>query len=202
MIKKLNSLAFFEYVKQIEKPDLSSAKKFVNGWEYLWHAGYKVWRAERMLSLYKLHTPDVYDGLIKIQEAWGSDKQDDIVRKIYPTFEKISVDFAVFEKMDPKELVVLSADLGWSDIGAWNILKDELSENGKDNVISGEVYDLDSQDCLIYANSPNKVVATIGLKDLIIVDTQDGLLVCQKDRVPDVKKIIEKLKEAKKDKYL
>lgn len=202
MIKKLNSLAFFEYVKQIEKPDLPTAKKFVNGWEYLWHAGYKVWRAEKMLALYKRYTPDVYASLMKIHDAWSSDKQDDVVRKIYPSFEKISVDFAIFEKMDPKELVVLSADLGWSDIGAWNILKDELSENGKDNVIQGDVFDLDSQDCLIYATSPNKVVATIGLKDLIVVDTQDGLLVCQKDRVPDVKKIIEKLKEAKKEKYL
>lgn len=202
MIKKLNSLAFFEYVRHIEKPDLATAKKFVKGWEYLWHAGYKVWRTEKMLSLYKKNAPKVYEDLMEIHEAWGSDKQDEITRKIYPNFEKISVDFAIFEKMDPKELVVLSADLGWSDIGAWNILKDELSENHKDNVISGEVLDLDSQDCLIYANSPNKVVATIGLANLIVVDTPDGLLVCQKDRVSDIKKIIEKLKEAKKEKYL
>ncbi|MEK9146820.1 MAG: sugar phosphate nucleotidyltransferase [Patescibacteria group bacterium] len=202
MIKKLNSLAFFEYVRQIEKPDLPSAKKFVKGWEYLWHAGYKVWRSQKMLSLYQKHVPKVYEGLMEIHKAWGSDKQEEITRKIYPSFEKNSVDFAIFEKMDPEELVVLSADLGWSDIGAWNILKDELSENHQDNVIQGEVLDIDSRGCLIYANSPNKVVATIGLEDLVVVDTPDGLLVCQKDRVSDVKKIIEKLKEEKKDKYL
>lgn len=202
MIKKLNSLTFFEYVKHIEKPDLAAAKQFVKVWEYLWHAGYKVWRAQKMLSLYEKHMPAIYEGLMKIHGAWGQDKQEEIVRKIYPNFEKISVDFAIFEKMDPKELVVLSADLGWSDIGAWNILKDELSENGKENVISGDVYDIDSQDCLIYNTSPNKVIATIGLKDLIVVDTTDGLLVCEKDRVGDVKKIIERLKEAKKEKYL
>lgn len=202
MIKKLNSLAFFEYVKQIEKPDLKTAKEFTKGWEYLWHAGYKVWPAQKMLSMYEKHTPTVYQGLMDIHKAWGTDKQEEVVRKIYPTFEKISVDFAVFEKMDPKELVVLSADLGWSDIGAWNILKDELSENGKDNVVSGEVFDIDSKNCLIYNYTPNKVVSTIGLLDLIVVDTPDGLLVCDKDRVTDVKKIIEKLKESKKDKYL
>ena len=126
-----------------------------------------------MLSLYKKHTPKVYSGLVEIQKAWGSDNQDEVVKKLYPDFEKISVDYSIFEKMDPQELVVLSADLGWSDIGAWNILKDELSENAKDNVIQGDVFDLDSRDCLIYANSPNKVIATIGLESLIIVDTPD-----------------------------
>lgn len=202
MIKKINSLAFFQYIKQIEKPDLTTAKEFVKGWEYLWHAGYKVWHTEKMLSLYKKHTPQIYEGLMKIHQFWGSDKQEEVVRKTYPNFEKISVDFAIFEKMDPKELVVLSADLGWSDVGAWNILKDELSENHQDNVIQGEVVDIDSRDCLIYANSQNKVVATIGLEDLVVVDTPDALLVSQKSRISDVKKIIEKLKETKKEKYL
>lgn len=202
MIKKLNSLAIFEYIRQIEKPDIKTAKKFTQGWEYLWHAGYKVWTAQKMLALYQKHTPKVYEGLVKIQNAWGSDKQDEIIRKIYPVFEKVSVDFAIFEKVNPREMVVLSADLGWSDIGAWNILKDELSENHSDLVTQGEVFDVGSSDCLIYANTQNKVVATIGLEDLIVVDTPDALLVSRKDRISEVKKIIEKLKDAKKEKYL
>ena len=202
MIKKLNSLAVFEYIRQIEKPDLKTAKTFTQSWEYLWHAGYKVWHTDKMLSLYKKYTPKVYEGLIKIQNAWGTDRQDEVVRKIYPKFEKVSVDFEIFEKIEPKDMVVISADLGWSDIGAWNILKDELSENSKDNVISGEVFDIESTDCLIYANCENKVVATVGLKNLIVVDTADALLVSSKDRISEVKKIIEKLKEAKKEKYL
>ncbi len=202
MLKKLNGLAFFQYVKQIEKPDLATAKKFFNSWEYLWHAGYKVWPAQRMLSLYEKHTPKVYSGLVQIQNAWGSDRQDEVVRKIYPNFEKISVDFAIFEKMNSRELIVLSADLGWSDIGAWNILKDELAESTKANVMSGDILDIESTDCLIYNTTPNKIVATIGLENLIVVDTPDGLLVCHKDRVTDIKKIIEKLKVAKKEKYL
>lgn len=202
MIKKLNNLAIFEYVRQIEKPDLKSAKKFTQGWEYLWHAGYKVWHTQKMLSLYKKFAPKVYSGLLKIQDAWGADDQEAVIRKIYPNFEKNSVDYAIFEKVNPTDIVVLSADLGWSDIGAWNILKDELSENGKDNVIQGEVYDIDSSDCLIYANGKDKVVATIGLEGLIVVDTDDALLVSKKDRIGEVKKIIERLKEANKDKYL
>lgn len=202
MIKKLNNAAIFEYVRQIEKPDLATAKKYVLGWQYLWHAGYKVWRAQKMLGLYKKFTPRVWKSLNKIQDAWGGDNQEEVIRKIYPTFEKISVDYAIFQKIDPKEVVVLSADLGWSDVGAWNILKEELSQNAKDNVLKGEVFDLESSDCLIYETAPNKIAATIGLEDLIVVDTPDALLVCKKDRVADVKKIIERLKEEKKEKYL
>ena len=202
MIKKINGMAFFEYIGQTEKPDLATAKKFASSWEYLWHAGYKVWHAQKMLSLFKKHLPKMSEGLAKIQDAWGSDKQDEIIRGVYPTFEKVQVDFAVFEKMNPKEMVVLSADLGWSDIGAWNILKDELSLNHDDNVLKGDVIDIGSRDCLIYANSQNKIVATIGLDDLIVVDTPDALLVAHKDRITEVKKIIEKLKVDKKEKFL
>ena len=202
MIKKLDGLAVFEYVKQIEKPNLREAKKFLQSWEYLWHAGYKVWPAKKMLDLYQKHAPKVFAGLKQIQKSYDSGDQEETVKKIYPNFEKISIDFALFEKIDPKEIVVLSADLGWSDIGAWNILKDELSENVKDNIIQGDVFDIDSRDCLIYANSEGKVIATIGLESLIIVDTQDALLISQKERISEVKKIIDRLKEAKKDKHL
>ena len=202
MIQKLDGMAIFEYVKQIEKPDLATAKKYTGSWEYLWHAGYKVWPAIKMLNLYKRYAPKIYKGLMEIHKVWGSDKQDEVVRKVYPTLAKMSIDYAIFEKLQTEDLVVLSADLGWSDIGAWNVLKDELAENAKDNVFSGEVLDIDSQNCLIYNTGDHKVVATIGLEDLIVVDTLDALLVCQKDRVSDVKKIIERLKLAKKDKYL
>lgn len=202
MIKKINGISFFEYVKHVEKPDLATAKKFTSSWAYLWHAGYKVWKTEKMLSLFRRHAPKVYDGLNVIRDAWGTDKQEEIIREVYPNFEKDSIDFAIFEKMSPDEIVVLPSDLGWSDIGAWNILKDELAETPKDNVVQGDVYDLESKDCLIYNTSLNKVVATIGLEGLIVVDTPDALLVSQKERIADVKKIIEKLKEAKKEKFL
>lgn len=202
MIKKKNGHAFFEYVKQIEKPDLETAKIYAASWEYLWHAGYKVWHTQTMLSQFKKFTPKIYEGLVKIQKGWGSDNQDSIVRRIYPTLEKDSIDFGIFVKMDPSDWVVLPADLGWSDIGAWNILKEELSNESSDNVIAGNVIDFESEDCLIYNKSDNKIVAAIGLKGLVVVDTPDGLLVCDKDKVTGIKKIIEKIKETKQEKYL
>lgn len=194
--------SFFEYIKQVEKPDLVKAKKYAASFEYLWHAGYKVWHTQKMLDQYRKFAPKVYKGLEEIQQNWGGDRQDEIVRKVYPNLEKDSVDYAIFEKMDPTDLVVLPSDLGWSDIGAWNILKEELSGEPSDNVVSGNVIDVDSEDCLIYNKSENKVIATIGLRDLIIVDTPDGLLVCDKDRVSEIKKVVEKIKETKQEKFL
>ncbi len=202
MLSKIDGNSFFEYIKQIEKPSLSDAKIFASGWEYLWHAGYKVWKTQKMLSLYKKHTPKAYEDLMKIQKAWGTTNQEAVVQKLYPDFEKISVDFAVYEKVDPNEIVVLPSDLGWSDVGAWNILKNELAEAQEDNVIKGNVIDVGSEDCLIYETSKDKVMATIGLNEVIIVDTPDGLLVCAKDRVGEVKKFIEKLKSSNQEKYL
>lgn len=202
MIKSNNGQAFFQYIKQIEKPDIAKAKKYAASWEYLWHAGYKVWHTQKMLSQYKKYAPKIYEGLMKIQKSWGSDEQESVVREVYPDLEKDSVDYAIFEKMDPNELVVLPADLGWSDIGAWNILKEELSREPVDNVISGNVIDLDCEDSLIYNKSDNKVIAAIGLRGLVVVDTPDGLLVCDKNKVSEIKKVIEKLKETKQDKFL
>jgi len=202
MIKKFNSLALFEYVRHIEKPDKKLAKKFAQSWEYLWHAGYKVWPTKVMLGLYKRHASKMYEGLVKIQEAWGTDTQDYVVKKIYPNFEKNSADYLIFEKIKPIEIVVLSADLGWSDIGAWNVLKEELTENENDNLVQGDVFDLESKNSLIYATAKDKIVATIGLEDLVVVDTDDALLVADKDRISDVKKIVEKLKKANKEKFL
>jgi mannose-1-phosphate guanylyltransferase len=202
MVKTTNGQAFFEYLKQVEKPDLAKAKKYAASWEYLWHAGYKVWHTQQMLNQFKKFAPKVYEGLMTIQKSWGTDNQESVVRKIYPDLEKDSVDYAIFEKMDPKEMVVLPADLGWSDIGAWNILKEELSNETVDNVISGNVIDIDSEDCLIYNKSDNKIIATIGLRGLVVVDTPDGLLVCDKDKISSIKKAIEKIKETKQDKYL
>lgn len=202
MIKNTNGESFFEYIKHVEKPDLAKAKKYASSWEYLWHAGYKVWHTQKMLSQFRKFTPKVYDSLVKIQKSWGTDDQDSVVRKIYPDLEKDSVDYAIFEKMDPQDIVVLPADLGWSDIGAWNILKEELSNEPGDNVVSGNIIEIDNEDCLIYNKSESKIVAAIGLKNLVVVDTPDGLLVCDKDKVSDIKKVIEKIKETKQDKFL
>lgn len=202
MLKNVDGLAVFEFVAQIEKPDFEMAKKFVESWEYLWHIGYALWPANSMLNQFKKHFPQAYASLVKIQKAWGTSKQEDVLRSEYPKIPTTSIDFAVNSKLNADDQVVISADLGWRDVGTWNELKDEMAIRLQDNVIQGDVIELDLKDCLVYSTSERKVIAAIGLEGLVIVDTQDALLVCSKDRTQDVKKVIEKLQTQKKDRHL
>jgi len=202
MVQQIDGLGVFKFVKQVEKPDLEKAKKFVKSWEYLWHVGYSVWRTKLMLSLYKKHQAEAAQALEKIEEAWGTNQQEQVLANQYKKIPKTSIDFAILEKLEKGTQLVVSADLGWSDIGAWDILKDELADSEKENVLQGNVLDLGSENCLIYSHSDGKVIATLGLHDLIIVDTADALLICSKERAQDVKRIVEKLKEKKLNKFL
>ena len=104
--------------------------------------------------------------------------------------------------MEKGQQLDIPTDLDWSDVGAWNILKDELSKNNEDNVTKGRNIVLDTKDSLLYSTVDNKIIAAIGLEGIIVVDTKDALLVCPKNRAQDVKKIVERLKEDKKLEYL
>lgn len=202
MLKNIDGLAIFEFIAQIEKPSYEDAKKFVRSWEYLWHIGYSLWPAKKMIYLYEKHFKKAYDLLLRIQKAWGTGNQEKILKKEYENIPKSSIDYAINSHLTGEDQVVISADLGWRDVGTWNELKDEMSTKPVDNILQGDVVNLDVKDSLIYSSVDKKIVAAIGFEGLIIVDTHDALLVCPKERTHDVKKIIEKLKEEQKDDYL
>lgn len=202
MLKRINGMAIFEFIEQVEKPDYKEAKKFAESWEYLWHIGYSLWSAKKMLSMYEKYFKDGFGPITKIQEAWGTPGQEKVLKAQYEKIPKNSIDFAVNSHLSSNDQVVISADLGWRDVGTWNELKDEMAQRPKDNIIQGEVIDLDLSDCLIYSNDKEKIIAAIGLEGLVIVDTKDALLICPKDKTHQVKAIIEKLKEDGKEEYL
>lgn len=194
LLKEKNGFSFFEFIRQVEKPDLKTAQQFLRSYKYLWHAGYAVFKSKLMIDLYKAHAPEVYQTLKKVIDEGKTEE--------YLKIPKISVDLGIYEKLNRGQIVEMPVDLGWSDVGAWNILKDELAKNGKANVVKGENYDIDSIDCLIYELNPKKIIATVGCENLVIVDTPDALLVCPKYKSQEVKKIVERLKAEGKDKYL
>ena len=202
MLKNSDGMAIFEFVSQIEKPSFAEAKKFVESWEYLWHIGYSIWSAKKMLAKLQDHFREEYEPLIKIQKAWGTPQQEKTLQHQYPKIPKKSIDFAVNSHLTTADQVVISADLGWRDVGTWDELKEEMSEKPKDNILQGNVIDLDLKDCLVYSTKSEKVIAAIGVEGLIIVDTEDALLICPKERTQDVKKIIEELKKQDKENYL
>jgi len=189
-----------EFKKFTEKPDSEKAKEFVSSGNYLWNTGMYVWRIDTILEKYKKHLPDTYEKLIKMKNAIGTDDEESIVEKEYALCEKISIDYAIMEKVDPKEVKIIPADFGWSDVGTWESIHDELIKNPGDNVIQANCVSVDTKGSLIKSDNPNKIIATIGLENIVIIDTPDALLICPKDRSQDVKKIVNLLEG--KNEYL
>jgi len=203
MIEKIEDLGLFEFIAQIEKPSLEKAQEFLESWEYLWHLGYSVWSTKTLLSYYEEFAPATYKTLLKISElVKNGDSSSKAVKDIFATIEKTSIDLAILEKLGPTERLVISADLGWSDVGTWDVLKDELGELPEDNVSTGKSITVESSDNLLFSTNGNKMLVAVGVKGLIIVDTQDALLVVAKDASGKVKDAVIKLKEEGHEDYL
>ncbi|MEA1980302.1 MAG: sugar phosphate nucleotidyltransferase [candidate division Zixibacteria bacterium] len=199
LYKQYDDDEVFYAQKFVEKPDLATAQKYAKSWDYLWNASMFSWRADYILSLFKRFLPDHYEILMKIQPALGTKNEKKVVEKEYKKMKSISIDYGIMERT--KKIVVIPASFDWADVGHWRAVKDILSKQSKDNVVRGKHVDFDSEGSLIYSYT-GKLVATAGLKDMIVVDTEDCLLVCSKDKAQDVKQIVAQLNKKKMKKYL
>lgn len=194
-IKKEDGLPIHQFKSFLYRPHLSVAEKWYKDGKHAWNLGYFVTTPRFLWKLFKTFAPD--DLMVKLEEiqaAFGTEKYDEVLNRVYPTIEKITFDNVVLEKMDPKYGNVISVDLGWSDIGAWEALKEALSETDDENVTKGEVALEDSEGSLMY-NFTNQLIVGIDLKDMIVVNTKDVVLICPKDSVPKIKKFVEKLQD-------
>ena len=183
----------YKVQKFTEKPDLKTAKKMLASGKYFWNGGMFIAKPSVILDLFKQHAPEIYKHLEKISHNPA------LLEKEYEKIENISFDYAIAEKAD--KVAVVPGDFSWSDIGNWGKLLEILTEKNKDNVVIGcEHYGVETSGCLIHGTE--RLVATVGLKDIIVVDTPDVVLVCNRDKAQQVKKIVEKIKEQRQDKYL
>lgn len=185
--------------KFVEKPDLETAKEYIKSDQYLWNAGMFIYKAGFMLSEFKKYLPKTYHRLCDIEKALGTKNERRVIEKEYQNVDEISIDYGIIEKA--KNLAVIAADIGWSDIGSWAALYEILAQKPGENIIkNAEHLGIDTRGCLIYGNK--RLIATVGLSDCVIIDTPDTLLVCSMNKAQDVKKIVEKLKEKGKKEYL
>jgi mannose-1-phosphate guanylyltransferase len=169
-----------------EKPDRATAEKFLTSGRHWWNGGIFAWRADVFLDELAKHHPDMAAGCRAIASAADRDLG---LAAVYPGLASISVDYAVLERA--RGVFMVAAKFPWSDVGSWNALADVLPANGDGNVTEGDALTLDSSGCLVRSRS--RFTAVVGVKDLLIVDMPDALLVCPKDRAQDVKRIVEKL---------
>ena len=184
--------AIYRVEKFIEKPDIAAAEKFLQEKNYLWNPTLIIAKTEYFLSLYEKHLPEMFEKLQEINIGGEIDK-------IFPQIKSISIDYGILEK--EKEMLVLPADFGWADIGHWRAVWDLLATGGEDNVEIGKHIHIDSRGNLIYSSS-GKLVATVGLSNMLIVETEDAIMMCPKDRAQEVKRLVKKLEEEGMEKYL
>lgn len=190
--KSLNGFDLYEFKSWHYRPDADSAEIFHKSEFHYWNPGYFGTTAGFLFSLYKKFAPEMYEKLLEIRESYGTPEFESKLSELYPSLEKISFDNLILEKMDPNDGCVVGSDFGWSDVGAWESLKEALSENEDDNVEKGKVLLTDSKDSLVY-NYTDKMVMGIDLEKFLVINTEDVLLVCPKDSVPKIKKLVESL---------
>lgn len=183
----------------VEKPDKETAERYVENGEYLWNSGMFVWKASTILENIELHMPRLYDALMRIKEVMDSDEAERILYEEYEKLDSVSIDYGVMEKADC--VYVIPGDFGWDDVGSWTALERlaEPDENG--NIIQGNILSVDTKKCIIHGSN-NKLLALLGLEDMIVVDTDDVTLICPKDRAQDIKKLLQEIRKKNLTKYL
>ncbi len=183
-IKKVDGFPVQAVERFVEKPDLARAKKYLKDGGYYWNSGIFLWRADRIIEEMRLHLPSIYKALKDVADPAA-------IAEAYKSIEEISIDHGILERA--KDVVVLPASFPWSDMGSWSSFGEIIKPDANGNIIKGRVVDIDSHDSIILGC--DRAVATIGLKDYIIVDTPDATLVCPKDRAQEVKEIVNVLKK-------
>ncbi|MDA3860692.1 MAG: mannose-1-phosphate guanylyltransferase [Melioribacteraceae bacterium] len=181
-----------------EKPNLDTAKRFLESGDFFWNSGMFVWRADVILNEIKSHMIDLDEGLQIITESLGTNDYEEVLTKIYGQLKSVSIDYGIME--NSKNVRLIKGKFDWSDVGSWDAVYHLLEKDKNENAAKGEVYFGSSSGT--YVNSENKFTAVIGVKDLLVINTDDATLVCHRDYAQDVKLIVDYLKMNKKDELL
>ena len=187
-----NDIDFHSFVGFKYKPSAEVAQEYLTSGHHGWNLGYFVTTPQFLWKQYQRFAPTVYKGLEKIVATWGNKNFLDVLNEIYPTLEKIHFDNAILEKLNPKDALVISENIEWSDIGAWEALKEALESNENENVTRGNVLVEDTNDSLVF-NFTKQLVVGIDLSEMVVVNTGDVVLICPKNSVAKIKKIVQSL---------
>jgi mannose-1-phosphate guanylyltransferase len=181
-----------------EKPDADQAQAFVSSGRYYWNSGLFTWQVTTILDAFARHMPDTYAKLGPLADLVGTAQEAAALAEVWPTLQNQTIDYGIMERAE--RVAVVPADFGWSDVGTWDALYAVMPGDADANVISGDHLVLDTCGSLIYGDG--RLIAAVGVKDLIVVDTGDVVLVCPRDRAQEVKAIVDQLKRAQRDDVL
>ncbi len=174
-------------VRFVEKPDAPTAARYLADGRYFWNSGMFLWRNRTLLELFETHMPELYDGLCRLRPHVGMDESHGEIYRIFPGLPRISIDFGILEKASG--LRMIPARFGWDDIGTWSSLERVLPADAHANIRLGSTVTEEATGCILYAQTGS--IAAFGVSDLVIVEAHGNVLVCSKDRTPDLKKLVE-----------
>jgi mannose-1-phosphate guanylyltransferase len=178
-----------------EKPDEEQARQLVAGGDHAWNSGMFVWKVRRVLEEFTVQMPDLASGLREIRQAMGTDLQHPVLERVWSGLKIETIDYGIMESA--RDVLVLMADnLEWNDVGSWDSLFDVLPADPQGNIVMGGHHiGLDTQQSLVYVNQEHRLIVTIGVEDLVVVDTGDVLLVCRKDQAQKVRQVVAHLRK-------
>ena len=181
---------FHQVQRFLEKPDAPTAERLVSDGEHLWNSGMFLWRVDRIIAELGRHLPEIAAGLRQIEDAWGTPQRQVRLQSEYEAFEGISIDYGVMERAE--QVAVLEVDFGWSDVGSWASLAELRRPDDNGNVLPKEALAIDATGNIV--DVQGKTVVLLGVEDLIIVEEEDALLVCHRNRAQQVGRIPERLR--------
>jgi len=188
-----NGFRYFVVHGFTEKPDPKTAQQMVASGEYSWNSGMFIWQVAQILSEFERQMPDFYLKLQSFMAMLDTPEYPAMLEKTWPMVTKETIDYGIME--GARQVVVIPVEIGWTDIGSWGSLLELLPADKEENILIGNHLEIDTKGTLVFGSK--RLVATIGVRDLIIIDTDDAVMICAKDREQDVKAIVTKLKDTK-----
>ncbi|MBI5127610.1 mannose-1-phosphate guanylyltransferase [Candidatus Roizmanbacteria bacterium] len=195
-------ISFYQFNDLKYRPDEKTATNFFSSGEYAWNLGYFVTSAKFISDCFKKLAPDIYKRNEKIISSLGKKNYETVLRENYRLINSVSFDNAILEKLNKKEATVIVEDIGWSDVGSWEALKEALESHNYENVIRGKVYLEHVRDSLIYNYQDGKLIVGVDLDENIIVNTNDVILIAKKNSMPKVKKLVENFSGTEHEKHI
>ncbi len=195
-IGEYSDLSAFKVEKFTEKPALQEAESMLASGEYAWNSGMFIWRTDTILEEVSQQMPALFSKMTDIKESWGTEEQERTIREVWPEIEPQTIDFGIMENAG-KVAVIPARDLAWNDVGSWDAIFDLLPADEQGNIIQGtDQIKFDTTGTLVFSEAESRLVVTIGVEDLVIVDSGEVLLICKRDQAQDVRRAVEELKSA------
>lgn len=182
----------------VEKPELETAKGYLSSGQYLWNSGMFVWKLSTIIENFRKFLPPLYEGVQEIRAACGTAAFEQTLERCFAGFPSESIDYGVMEKAE--DIYTIPGSFGWDDVGSWLALERVNRTNELGNAVSGDVVTIDTTDTIIRGGK--RMIAAVGLEDLVVVDTEDALLICAKDSTAKIKRVVENLKICNRDELI